>query len=213
MSRLLALSLLVICQFAARADNMIWSNPGCWNPGSSCGLCGPGYGPSGVGCGNSWSNCFGCGLSPGYQCSSFSMCFGNPGRSYGYQYVSWYDLPCAWGWMPSCSRWNYANCCWLGNGYVESTSACGCFKASKPQIIHFDKPLAAGAATIRIESPAGAEVLVQGKRVNDVYLAENLKGPTKIEFIVRQTGNGQAKEVAHPVTVSPGERKQLVILR
>lgn len=182
------------------------------------------FGNSGFSCGPIQMGC----VTPcnsGLSCSSFCG-FGFPNVwpacqvncqpvacNFGYSYGLPYDMSYGWGWMPSWSRWgaNYRGD-WPTN-YVETTSSSDYPVPSKPQVIHFDKPLAPGSASIRIESPSNTEVLVQGKRVSDVYMAENLNGPTKIDFTVRQTSNGQTKDVAHPVMVSPGDRKQLVILR
>lgn len=182
----------------------------CASMSGGLGFCGPCFGSHGFSCGPIQ---FGC-VTPcnPLMCGS-SLWPGFPtGCNFGYSYELCYGYPCELAWMPSWSRWGLGNYDGWPVNYIETISNGAGYQGHKPQVINFDKPLAPRSASIRIETPGRAKVFVQGQAVGPVFVAENLKGSTKIEFKVRRTVDGKVNEVTYPVSVVAGDRKQLVIL-
>lgn len=136
-------------------------------------------------------------------------------------YAPWYDQGYGWSWPGSAANYGngFSNFPTYGMLFSEARDKGFVVPAPpRPQVINFPTPLEKGKAQIKIEPPAAAEVLVNGQPIgarnaNRVFTTPVINGPTNYDVKVRQTIKGKVDEQTFRVTVKPGDRQQITVLR
>lgn len=189
------------CMFANGPCNF-----GCPIPGGP-GFCGPCVGGFGCAPGCNWA---------GRSLNRFRF-----SRDLSIYYGPWYDEGYGWNEPWGMSNYGYGYASLPISGELFSTSNdYGYYQPAppRPQVIHFPAPLAAGTAQVKIVIPHDAQVTVQGQSVpgkdsERTFVTPVLNGPTTFDFKVSQQVNGKQVEQSHKLTVTPGDRKQLMIIQ
>jgi uncharacterized protein (TIGR03000 family) len=142
-----------------------------------------------------------------------------PHSNFGYYYGPWYDLPIDY--PPIGATSGLYTTVPNPNGYLFATdelNGYGSAQHPRPQIVHFAPPLDPGKAQVTILVPADADVTMQGKRIEGkgterVFVTDALKGPTALEFKVTRNDDGKPSKQTLKVSVKPGDRQQVVVIR
>jgi hypothetical protein len=196
--------------------------------GSNFGVCAFQNGPCNFGCATPFGPGF-CGQGVGgFGCHVQSSRVWNAGslnshrfsRDNSVFYAPW-DLGYSWAGTWGTENYGYGYPALPTPGFLFSAADENGFHVSappRPQVINFPTPLENGKAQIKIAPSAVAEVLVNGQPIGTgnserVFTTPVINGPTNYDVKVRQTLNGKVDEQTFRVTVKPGDRQQVVVLR